>query len=550
MVSSLQLTDEECKQWLKNPTMNPRTGKPIKEYSRLYRDIRRQCDNTVPGTCIELTAYSFDKRYDAFKQKLIDYCIKYNLCNDVEIVRNKLIERHLNGYHNAFLGSEYVLSIKNIKAHQTFEQILFSWRSMKLKDSNNEFYNDYFKAFIDLNGMHNYNITFRDQEGRGIGLVYVLFQGLIDDIKKYKFFIPTEDGSNTYVINPDFDRNQMFQSTEINKISVLTMYEFIGEFLGFCVMNNFGLGFHLSRALVNALMTPSDDSEFRHIKHAEFVMIFLSEFPQEARTVLKFLEKPDMLKDLELSYNDYFQLVPDSKNRPVTPKNLCDYIYRKSKHQLLYQLYTGAKNTAEQLNALRRGFWIQKRDISIAKLTPSILYQMLYGNAISYDTLNQWIPRIQFQPSLNPEVVVWFREILDDKGQTFPWDVVRSEVPNRNEIFLEFIRKLLQFWSGVSQISPNTYYRVNQVSMRPRALPRSHTCFTVLDLPSDIASREDLYRRLVQAVFFVELGVGEYGGGKRRTPTTTMSSQRPLTERKSQTESVMSHLAANGTKRP
>lgn len=45
--SSTALTDEELKQWLKNPLVNPRTGRPITESGAVFKSIKKQADELI-----------------------------------------------------------------------------------------------------------------------------------------------------------------------------------------------------------------------------------------------------------------------------------------------------------------------------------------------------------------------------------------------------------------------------------------------------------------------------------------------------------------------
>ena len=79
----------------------------------------------------------------------------------------------------------------------------------------------------------------------------------------------------------------------------------------------------------------------------------------------------------------------------------------------------------------------------------------------------------------------------------------------RKRIFLQFIEKLIGFWSGLKRIKTDQTYQVFVIRGR---LPMSSTCFYQLKLPNEVRSKAELYRVLVIAVYGVEQGIGLYGG--------------------------------------
>ena len=111
-----------------------------------------------------------------------------------------------------------------------------------------------------------------------------------------------------------------------------------------------------------------------------------------------------------------------------------------------------------------------------------------------------------------------FLEILSDQGNTFPFEEIGMNPPaptaqeERKAIFIDFIVRLLYFWSGLKAVDNRRMYQV--IIRYSTGLPTSSTCFTQLKLSSIVATKDKLYRDLVKAVYNVERGVGLYGGGK------------------------------------
>jgi hypothetical protein len=95
------------------------------------------------------------------------------------------------------------------------------------------------------------------------------------------------------------------------------------------------------------------------------------------------------------------------------------------------------------------------------------------------------------------------QRILLNYGSDYPRkdDDLRSSI----ELFQDFFKKLIAFWSGNSTVyMQSNKYKVKVINS-PNQFPSSHTCFFELDLPKDI-SYETLYERLVKAVQNTDLG--------------------------------------------
>lgn len=107
------------------------------------------------------------------------------------------------------------------------------------------------------------------------------------------------------------------------------------------------------------------------------------------------------------------------------------------------------------------------------------------------------------------QVYKWFYEILLDEGASFPFgEVTGDRSSHSSSYFLDFVMRLMFFWSGSNQLSLSMQYVVD---FTPQGFPKKGAT-GVLFLPQDVRSKHDLYRKLIVATFNVTEGKQLYGG--------------------------------------
>ena len=106
----------------------------------------------------------------------------------------------------------------------------------------------------------------------------------------------------------------------------------------------------------------------------------------------------------------------------------------------------------------------------------------------------------------------WFIELLKDPDN-YP---LEEKHQVKEEEWLKFIKKLLEFMTGRAILDLEQNYVIGMApNMGKNELPKSHTCFNTIDLP-EYESKDIMYKKLKQAVFFAEEGTGFEGGKMRR----------------------------------
>ena len=95
-------------------------------------------------------------------------------------------------------------------------------------------------------------------------------------------------------------------------------------------------------------------------------------------------------------------------------------------------------------------------------------------------------------------IAEWFRDIIRGSAP-YPLERIRAEgndmslIPQNHE---QFLSALLMFWTSVRNYNSNFTY-VAAIGTRTLA---SHTCSQQIDLPTNYATLEDLYVRLITSV--------------------------------------------------
>jgi hypothetical protein len=364
-------------------------------------------------------------------------------------------------------------------------------------------------------------IDFIGQIGQGVGLTRTFIQGCLDNIRDHGFFIKTDELSDRYVLNPNLTIEKLHRlGYHIeNEYQLQIIYEKIGVFFQFCMISGYPIGFYLSRSLLYKILKPSKISTS---SSDTFVFYLLLEMPSISTSIINLLRHPETIQDTGLEFNDDYPLV--SADALLTADNFRTYLQLRAVHQFTQQFYPKAFNTQLRIEAFRRGFKKSRSKLKEYEMTVPELDKFLCGNFLTLESFVKWYNdplRVNYSPSIlgsHRDLKDHFEWILKDNGESFPYvelDIKRpSTSEERKEIFLDFVTKLLAFWSGLRTIHPSATYQVTAIDNQ---FPKSSTCFYQLKLPIAVPSREELYRRLVVAVYNIEQGVGLAGGKKQKT---------------------------------
>jgi hypothetical protein len=390
------------------------------------------------------------------------------------------------------------------------------------------------------------SIKYKGQRGVGEGVMRDFVQNCLNAVKNnptserpqdnVKFFMPIYPGSNRYVINPKFTIQQAKQLGYNNvksEADVLHIYYMIGQLFAFCTRYDVPVPIYLSRTILASILHKQE-----HITPEMSIMYYLMDSdPDVAKSTVDLMRIPEHIEYTMINMNDDFPLVHSDEDIPVTADNYIQYIDKYSRHKFLHQFQKDAINTHDRLKAFIDGFYIQKT-LKANNVTVRELEKMMCGASVSMQTIREWLRSGHIEYNINQnadaekqtQVVNWFKEIVNEMGETIPLDEFNRELLKQKEgseasssrssdsstarrirskktAFMLFFMNLMQFWTSYRKIDMESKHQVR--FERPRGLPTSHTCFYQLCLPyEDVSSKADLYKRLITATFGVEQGIG------------------------------------------
>lgn len=458
------------------------------KYKRLKTKLIKICDTIVKKEHCEL----FEPIVNNIRANLMDFVLKYEFTN----IDSKNV-----------LGSVYNLYKKHPNLQKTyFLKNLFANFTMN-------------RIFIDIGGV-------------GPGIIIEFLRLLMEDLRKHQVFISYRKGER-YFINPHFKVSRSFSKlTGIeSETDILHFYEFIGRLFALFIINNFGLDFHLSHCILAHMI-------YKHtqITNEDYIGYAMMDFPVEYKGLIQILKKPEDAQYIG-NFNDFYYI--KETDDEINEDNYIEYLERLSKHRLLKQLY-GYKDvthedtplymrTYDRFMSMVKGFQTIRKVLRSNKITIPMLDLLLTSKDINQDTINKLIIRFNEISALN--VPDYVREnmirILRDNGEHFPYDVIGKTKPNDKEaqfkIFVEFIKKLLIFWTSNHSFNESYNYNIRLIeSTNPDEIPKSHTCYQQIDIPIIYANDfHKLYEKIVQASFY-SAGFDFMGGNKKTRSKVVM----------------------------
>ena len=382
------------------------------------------------------------------------------------------------------------------------EQKAFA-RFYNLLESNTNIADIITRSFID-----NVVIINPDREAVGSGLTRDMFQLCADHLVATELFVPAEPGAVRMVINPKVTVESLREKGFIVRSNdeITNVYYRAGEFMAFCVRNDIPINMKLSRAILARILYKQSE-----IQNEEYFVYMMSEMPETTSGLFTLLRRPDDIEYAELEMNDEFKLV--ANNEPLTIDNYTKYLGLRAKHQLLHQMLPDEEDTTPWLRAFLDGFYIRNR-LRRNNVTINELDDLLSGVPITVENVREWMTtKIQF-PDANNDFKMQVLQILGDSDLAeFPFDQIGKDATSmtleeKQAEYITFISKLLFFWSGLRKIDMSKTYQI--IRINARGLPKASTCFYQLKIPFEIRDKQDLYRKLVQAVYLVEEGLGLY----------------------------------------
>jgi hypothetical protein len=522
----------------KSMSLSPQLSSSIKE----EEDIKISCKDKYSN---------FRDKYKRLSNKLIRMCNMYSkecAISDMAKVKEEISKKV--SISTNMIG--IFINVNNSKIAELF------YNYYKFKSENREKFNLMFRVKLFMHSVKYFEIKNGNMnflQGIGIGVARDFYQGVIDELKTLKIFIKPS-GSDRYFLNPYMDVNKIFKNVitsnpnptaEINPLFVnhiihnntihyRDFYEFLGKLLSFFIFNDFGFNFRLSNGLLGKLLYKTDD-----ITSEDLISYAAFDFSNEFNTTFANLmrgsnSQTDYIGSIGLNFNDEIDIEDPKNHQHILDHEINDYNFinylELYSNEILNNPYKNIERVGKTklikniyyLQGFILGFKYMKHHVfNKAKPTIYILDQLLYKNISLSDInmiiskLNEVMPRIisRFpnKTVLYNTILEMFISILNDDGDTFPFSEIGidNKPDDYNVYFLQFIEKLIRFWTGFGYIDESLNYQFELKDSSINKLPQSHMCFATIDfyivnnLPP---TRDVFYKNLVKAVMGVEVGVG------------------------------------------
>ena len=513
-----------------------------------------------------------DKKYIYFKNKMLKICDKYlsskrvcNLANIKKKINDKFVKTNKN----------VVTTFKYFEGSALCSVIMDDDRLNKklmLYDKNvqNSFINHYKRIFKISTFEIVENPDGRLQAIRKLpidagGVSREFFTKLFEELfcdeenKKRPFILPEKNnGSNRYYINPNFEPDENFktvikyhndnnngkpslQGADIVIIGNYNtekeyerIYYIIGKLLGIALVNEeIGLPKQFSTYILSRFINPR-----KNINYYDILYYYLNDFNNSRAYINMMNEKEKNSIDLcGFSFNDYYIITKASQSNPgghlLTKESYPKYMLQLAKHVVTKNfLFDGVEGSDKNM---------KKRYESLFSGFNNELSAILYNNNVSIDMLNKLITNeqldlgilIEFAINLKISVIkyVGHRDIYNPNAGVTKTEEEKQAIIEELRIYLtniitkkrenttyeehyNFIKRLLQFWSGFSHynklagVEENGYKFFYLYGGDAQMFPMAHTCSYQLDFfgfPEDKTTDEDketyLYEKLKYSVF-------------------------------------------------
>jgi hypothetical protein len=331
------------------------------------------------------------------------------------------------------------------------------------------------------------------------------FQSVAEQVISKHLLVQTEDASDTYNFNYNFDISFLgIPDTPGNRDNVFT---FFGVLVSWMIINGFNLRGHLNKAILANLLykdskTNSDDNELTDDDYALFYML---DYPETGDSLGRFMLTPEVIEDSMVVFNDGdINLIPslseDDPENTVSSRTYRKYVGLMGRYSLIGKDFPA-------LVAFKRGFYIGRRYLRNRDFTISQLDSLITTIEITDEQLAAIVKSIRDVSTRNrkPIIIDWFCSIL--KGQV-RMPIARWSPEERDLLPLDhkrdFLPRLLKWFSGSQNYQPDRRYSVSIVTGNEGTLPVAHTCAFSIDIASTVTSPEDLMYKLIVSMISTE----------------------------------------------
>jgi len=507
------------------------------------------------------TADITDPKYNSFINVLKNKCKLYSIDIKDSNIKKAYYNHIKNKFKLEFNKDEPVVivsgGIKNIVGNS-----VISLFARYIKNNNDLKFNDLGKYYVanfsltfdeEMQGGVNHirNIQFERQSGIDVGgLRRDFITSLSKELFEKKIFIKTSQ-SQKYFLNPEYNIETdvitnaiiafVLEGTSYNHVNIVKdFYEYLGLLMSFILVNDCGLEHNLSSYLIANFTKSLSASSAERFNDEDYVYFMIEDCPEHSKTLINLMKTPEQIEYIGINFNDYHQLTSDDPE--LTSENIIEYIKKTSKYMMTTTILRKGVEIANNITPsaynklIRHGYNIHKYFIkgissnirkyfSDKRFTNKIVSSYLILPAMSIEIVNKL--QQNFRNSMD-QIIRHQSEPMKAKYtkliNIFNNYILKSPTPQptpSNSKYLEFIIKLLRFWSGSSFYKESEKYKIQiNGGLSAQHLPQSHTCFFQIDFPDYTGSDDEIGRLLKQklelAISNVEEGVGLAGGRRRR----------------------------------
>ena len=512
-----------------------------------------------------------DTKYLDFKNKMLEMCDKYlggkHTCN-LATIKKKLKE----------LNDKIVKEkIEEPTAFRYYEEsalcsviVDYDAEYRRLKIYNNTVQNNYINQYkrifrvyinelVEVEGrLQARNKRAIDAGGVSREFFTKLFEELFCDENNVNrpFILPEKNsGANRYYINPNFEPDENFRKvlkyindnmfgvgnynteTEYDNI-----YSIIGKFLGVAVINEeIGLPKKFSTYILARFINPE-----KNINKYDILYFYLRDFSNSSSYINMMNEQHKHNIELcDLSFNDYYILSKSSKSnpggQPLTKDNYIKYMLELSNYAVTKNfIFNGGeesnkkikganKNMKGRYDSLCSGFNNELRTFfNNNNVTIDILDKLITNEQLDQDILSDFAREMKisvikfvddryYVQSRIVSLTELEKEAIKAELRLYLTNIITNKRENEtDEDHYEFIRRLLQFWTGFNYYDKHAekeggYKFFYMYGGDTRRSPISHTCsyqFDFYGFPEDKITAEDKETFLYEKIKFAIFGSG------------------------------------------
>lgn len=495
--------------------------------------------------------YNLDLKVDSDRNYKKDF---YNQ------IRNKF-KLLFNNDEPTIIIRENILNFVTYSIASLFARYIKNEKDMKFNDLNK-----YFVVNYSIIQNEDGSISVQRQQGIDAG---GLRRDFITSLTTELFNSPngiliTREGTNKYFLNPNYKPDNIFKYI-FNRINpnpynyednfIKDFYGFIGQLLSFILVNDCGLEKQISSYLIAALKYRSQD-----FSPEDYLYFMYIDFPEYTNSLINLLRMhdPNDIQHLCIGFNDYYNLEADDTE--VNADNIETFLYKTAEYMMTktilrkdIDVYKPPENSRDpQNNIIRQNpvvpvaiydeVVIKGTEIHDAfiKGIPLAIKRYFAVHDVPYLAISSYInkPKMtleiveklktNFNNTMNRQISQSRRsisnlELFKQLFNEYVFVIKPGNSPEEAETnYLNFIEKLLRFWSGSSIYKENEEYKIQiNNNLSPEHFPQSHTCFFLIDIPLyNGGSREEignkLYQKLYYAINNIDEGFSLAGGSNKK----------------------------------